>query len=153
MKNHYLIKIFILLLLIPFSLYGCTVDRPDSGQSTGNDSPQQQTEELGNHENTVTISIEGYETTIIPKTAVPVQEGDTIIDVTVRILQEKRIAYSITGTGPFTYVEGIDDLYEFDHGPTSGWLVKKNGELIGHSAGIEPVEPGDEIEWYYTTEE
>jgi len=107
----------------------------------------------GKGERTATISIEGIDAMIVPETTVPVHEGDTIIDVTVRILQDLRISYSVTGTGPLTYVEGIADLYEFDHGPTSGWLVKKNGELIGHSAGIEPVEPGDDIVWYYTKDE
>lgn len=107
----------------------------------------------GKGERTATISIEGIDAMIVPETTVPVYEGDTIIDVTVRILQDLRISYSVTGTGPLTYVEGIADLYEFDHGPTSGWLVKKNGELIGHSAGIEPVEPGDDIVWYYTKDE
>lgn len=150
---------FLLLFAFTFSLFGCAKDSPYSGQAEPNETTINKTGEQDSRENfenpnqTVTISIEGYETTIVPKTSVPIQEDDTIIDVTIRILQEKRIAYTITGSGPLTYVEGIADLYEFDHGPTSGWLVKKNGELIGHSSGIEPVEPGDEIEWYYTTEE
>ncbi len=42
-------------------------------------------------------------------------------------------------------------LGEFDHGDLSGWMINVNGDYIGISAGRYPVEPGDRVNWRYTT--
>jgi hypothetical protein len=47
-------------------------------------------------------------------------------------------------------VEGIDNLFEFDHGAKSGWLYRVNGSMYSQSAGSFTVKPDDVIEWLYT---
>lgn len=74
-----------------------------------------------------------------------------MLDATLHILKERGIQYSVRGSGSSAYVEGINNLYEFDDGPLSGWLAKKNGKSIKQSAGVTSVNDGDAIQWIYTT--
>jgi hypothetical protein len=48
------------------------------------------------------------------------------------------------------YVRAIANVYEFDYGGESGWLVRVNGEFIKTGAGSRYVKDGDEIEWLYS---
>ncbi|WP_267879712.1 DUF4430 domain-containing protein [Caldalkalibacillus mannanilyticus] len=73
-----------------------------------------------------------------------------MLDVLVRATKEKRIQMEYKGRGGTAYVQGIDQLYEFDQGPTSGWMYSVNGEFISKSAGAVKVKDGDEIIWWYT---
>lgn len=102
---------------------------------------------------TVTVSITSgnVKGVILPKTQVELKEGDTVLDVTKRITKEKNIQISVRGSKATAYVEGIDNLYEFDEGPNSGWLIRLDGMLIDRSAGIYPVSSGQTVQWIYTT--
>ncbi|XQY91374.1 DUF4430 domain-containing protein [Metabacillus sp. HB246100] len=103
---------------------------------------------------TVTISIVGDEKkgTILSKTTVEMNEGETILDITRKILKSKGKAISVTGSGSTAYVRGIDGLFEFDRGPLSGWTVKNNGSTIQRSAGAIELKAGDQVQWIYTTD-
>ncbi|MFC4617186.1 DUF4430 domain-containing protein [Camelliibacillus cellulosilyticus] len=99
---------------------------------------------------TVTVSIIGNaeKGTILPATKVSVKKGTTLLAAT-------RTAFSnvvVRGSGASAYVEGIDGLFEFDDGPMSGWIAKKNGKKITRSAGIVSIANGDTIQWLYTTD-
>jgi len=99
----------------------------------------------------VTVSIKGLDGNIIlPSITVFIEPDDTVLSATAKILKEKGIQFEYRGSGDAAYMEGIDNLYEMDHGPLSGWLFKKNGKVIGRSSGSEPVKNGDEIEWIYS---
>jgi hypothetical protein len=111
-------------------------------------SPQPKKEEA---KQTVTVSIVG-EGTILSSTKVEISEGNTVLDVTSKILKEKGIPISVRGSGSGAYVEGINNLYEFDRGPLSGWEAKRNGAKIDKSAGAIKVGNGDTIQWIYTTD-
>ncbi|WAA12251.1 DUF4430 domain-containing protein [Fervidibacillus halotolerans] len=111
---------------------------------------QEQTESSTKPKETVTLSIVDLNGPVIPATKVEIEPNDTVLSVTVRVLKEKKIQYEYTGKGASAYVKGIDNLYEMDEGPLSGWLYKKNGTIVSRSAGIEPVTNGDRIEWFYT---
>ncbi|MCM3161272.1 DUF4430 domain-containing protein [Metabacillus litoralis] len=102
---------------------------------------------------TVTISIVGdiEKGTILPATKVVMSEGNTVLDVTLTILKQKGIPVSVTGSGSSAYVEGIDNLFEFDRGQFSGWTVKRNGSTLNRSAGVIAVTNGDTVQWIYTT--
>lgn len=101
----------------------------------------------------VTISIAGdsEKGTILPATKVVMSEGNTVLDVTLTILKQKGIPVSVTGSGSSAYVEGIDNLFEFDRGQFSGWTVKRNGSTLNRSAGVITVTNGDTVQWIYTT--
>lgn len=89
---------------------------------------------------------------ILPAAAVVVQPGDTVFDVLQRACRENGIPleFSITpGTGG-AYIEGIDNLYEFDCGSLSGWKYKVNGVYPNVGCSSVAVQPGDTIVWQYT---
>lgn len=100
---------------------------------------------------TVSISITGNDQgTILSTAGVELQEGDSVFDILKRIAAQKQIPLEYSGIGGAVYIEGIKNLYEFDHGPLSGWMFKLNGEFSQKSAGTVKVKDGDVIEWVYT---
>jgi hypothetical protein len=103
---------------------------------------------------TVTISIVGDQQkgTILSSTKVEMVEGNTVLDITTKILKQKGIPISVTGSGSGAYVEGIANLFEFDHGPLSGWTIKRNGVKLDRSSGAVQVKSGDSIQWIYTSD-
>lgn len=48
------------------------------------------------------------------------------------------------------YIEGINNLYEFDCGEGSGWVYSVNGVYPNYGCSNYKVKPGDSIEWHYT---
>ena len=48
------------------------------------------------------------------------------------------------------YVDGINNLFEFDGGRWSGWMYCVNKWYPNYGCGIYYVKPGDVIEWNYT---
>ncbi|MBS4174010.1 DUF4430 domain-containing protein [Bacillus sp. FJAT-49736] len=99
---------------------------------------------------TVTISIisKDLKKTLVAPKKVEIHNGDTVLSVTRQVIS----SVSVRGSGATAYVEGIGDLYEFDHGPLSGWTVAKNGIKLDRSVGIKTVKNGDSIVWNYTTD-
>jgi hypothetical protein len=103
----------------------------------------------------VTFSIEGNAKwgTVIAAESVVLATGDTAAGVLKRVAKAHRLSYEIRGSGEMTYVEGIDGLYEFDDGPTSGWKFRVNGIVPDIGAGAYKLKPGDQLEWFYTSED
>jgi hypothetical protein len=85
--------------------------------------------------------------------SVMLAKGDTAVSVLKRVAKKHRLSYGIRGSGALTYVEGIDGLFEFDDGPTSGWKFSVNGVVPDIGAGAYELKPGDIVEWYYTSED
>lgn len=101
---------------------------------------------------TVTISIVGDQEagTILSGAEVAITEGASVFDVLKQAAKENDIQMEHRGRGMTIYIEGIDNLYEFDLGAKSGWTYKVNGKYPGESAGAYKLEPGDQIEWIYS---
>ena len=99
---------------------------------------------------TITIVAPDVKGTILPVTTVEMVQGDTVLSITQKIAKERGIQISVTGSRATAYVQGIDNLYEFDHGPLSGWEAFVNGKALDKSAGIYGVQAGQAIEWRYT---
>ncbi|MFD2875260.1 DUF4430 domain-containing protein [Paenibacillus rhizoplanae] len=78
------------------------------------------------------------------------KKGESVLELLKRITRGQKIQMEYQGRATFAYVEGIDNLYEGDHGSESGWMYKVNGEFPSKAAGSWIVEPGDTIEWLYT---
>ena len=98
--------------------------------------------------------------TIVPATRVPYMAGESIADVTLRLLDAYGIGYR-TSYGQYGfYLASIrnfevnntpyDEMGEFDAGAGSGWMITHNNVFIGQSAGNVDVKNGDRIEWKYT---
>lgn len=99
---------------------------------------------------TVSIRGEGEIGTVLESQSVAVKDGDTVLDVLKKVTKANKISMEYRGgSGAFAYVEGIGNIYEFDHGPASGWTYSVNGEEPKKSAGVVSVKDGDRVEWLY----
>ena len=89
---------------------------------------------------------------ILKKTTVTFEQGETVHDVLKRVCREKGIHMESTYTPVYdsAYVEGINQLYEFDCGSESGWMYKVNGWFPNYGSSQYEVSDGDEIAWVYT---
>lgn len=103
---------------------------------------------------TVTFSIVGPKDKgiILPATKISVKDGDTILQVLLHATSSHspKLQVDYTGSGAMAYVQGIDNIYEFDYGAKSGWLFKQNGVSLTKSVGATKIKAGDRIECYYT---
>ena len=90
--------------------------------------------------------------TILPTTTITFTEGETVFDVLKRICDARgiQIEYSYTLLYGSYYVEGINNLYEFDCGQQSGWMYKVNGWFPNYGCSKYILDDGDEIVWCYT---
>lgn len=89
---------------------------------------------------------------ILPEMEVKFTTGDTVFDILKKICGEKNIQLSSKYTPLYKsyYVEGINQLYEFDCGKNSGWMYSVNGEFPNYGASSYKPKDGDKIEWKYT---
>lgn len=79
-------------------------------------------------------------------------DGESVFDVLVREMKKNSIHLEFVNT-PFynsAYIEGINNLYEFDFGELSGWMYKVNGHFPNYGCSQYTLQQGDKIEWVYT---
>ena len=48
------------------------------------------------------------------------------------------------------YIEGINNLYEFDCGELSGWIYSVNGDYPSYGCALYKLKDGDAVMWQYT---
>lgn len=113
-----------------------------------NQAPTEQATE--SQSDTITLAITSDEGVILAATAVDLEADDTAYSVLKRVSREQGIAMEVSGSGSKVYVQGINDLYEFDKGATSGWMYQINGEFPTKSAGSYKLTAGDTVNWIYT---
>ena len=67
-------------------------------------------------------------------------------------LQEDKIHIEFVKTPVYdsAYIEGINNLYEFDCGELSGWMYKVNGNFPNYGCTNYKIKNGDNIEFVYT---
>lgn len=89
---------------------------------------------------------------ILPKTTVKVEKGKSVFDVLNKICRDRGIQVESSFTPMYGsyYVEGINNLYEFDGGELSGWMYKVNGWYPNYGCSEYVVKEGDVIVWSYT---
>ena len=89
---------------------------------------------------------------IILSEEVAFSDGETAFEVLKRVLKEKKIPFEFekSPSQKAIYIEGINNLYEFDCGELSGWLYSINGEFPEKSIGDYAVKNGDKIEIVYS---
>ncbi len=86
---------------------------------------------------------------VIPPHSAAFSRGDSVLDILLSAVRDAGLQIEYTGAGGLAYVQGINDLYEFDEGPESGWVYTVNGEEIFESAGAYKPKDGDVIVWQY----
>ena len=89
---------------------------------------------------------------ILKKTTVTFTEGESVHDVLKRVCKSKGIHMESSYTPIYdsAYVEGINQLYEFDCGSQSGWMYKVNGWFPNYGCSQYKLSDGDVIAWVYT---
>ncbi|MBD2846834.1 DUF4430 domain-containing protein [Paenibacillus sp. IB182496] len=136
-----------------FVLYQTTaVEEEDDGTPPGEDDG----EEPGTQRPTIRLSIDkltidkGY---VLSPTTVSFTTGETVWDVLQRELDARDIDYDYTFSEEYgsVYIESIAGDGEFDHGSGSGWMYNVNGDYPQYGASQYELEPGDRVQWRYTT--
>ena len=89
---------------------------------------------------------------ILATSSVEFEDGETVFDVLNRVCEYAgiQIEYSWTPLYNSYYIEGINNLYEFDCGNESGWMYKVNGWFPNYGCSSYTLENGDDIVWCYT---
>lgn len=90
------------------------------------------------------ITVDGY----CSNKQIQLKGGESVYD----ILKKSGASVSARNTGYGLYVEGINGRFEFDEGPTSGWVYTVNGTRPSTSCSNYEVKNGDKIVWTYVTE-
>jgi len=85
---------------------------------------------------------------IMLKKEVGFSEGENVLEVLKRALQEEKIHFEVSSDD--TYIKGIGNLYGFDCGPESGWLYEVNGASPEVGCKDYILSDGDLVEWIYT---
>lgn len=109
-------------------------------------------EDLSKLENPALEAYVPADGTILATTKVTVKEGSTVFDVLNKVCRDKKIHLETSYTPAFGsyYVEGINYLYEFDGGSTSGWEYRVNGWYPNYGSSEYVLKDGDSIVWAYT---
>lgn len=89
---------------------------------------------------------------ILSAVTVEFEEGETVFHVLKRVCEvyEIQLEYSWTPLYDSYYIEGINNLYEFDCGVESGWMYKVNGWFPNYGCSSYAIQNGDAIVWCYT---
>ena len=79
-------------------------------------------------------------------------EGESVFNVLQRTCKQQKIHMEFSNTPIYNsaYIEGINNLYEFDVGNLSGWMYQVNGWFPNYGCSRYQLKDGDVIEWVYT---
>ena len=89
---------------------------------------------------------------VLQPTEVTFYEGESVFHVLKRTCKQNGIHLEFENTPIYNsaYIEGINNLYEFDVGELSGWMYSVNGWYPNYGCSRYAVQDGDIIEWRYT---
>lgn len=89
---------------------------------------------------------------ILGATEVEIKDGESVFDILNRVTKDNKIHMEFVNTPAYksSYIEGINNLYEFDCGPLSGWMYKVNDWFPNYGCSKYVVEDGDVIKWIYS---
>ena len=89
---------------------------------------------------------------ILKPMTVTFAENESVFNVLQRTLKEQGIHMEFEYTPAYhtAYIEGINNLYEFDVGELSGWMYSVNGWFPIYGCSRYRLHDGDVVEWKYT---
>ncbi len=89
---------------------------------------------------------------ILEPTEVEFYEGESVFNILKRTCKQKKIHMEFSDTPIYNsaYIEGINNLYEFDCGELSGWMYKVNEWFPNYGCSRYQLKDGDIIDWVYT---
>ena len=79
-------------------------------------------------------------------------DGESVFQVLKRTCKQQGIHMEFSNTPIYNsaYIEGINNLYEFDVGELSGWMYSVNGWFPNYGCSRYALKDGDVVEWVYT---
>jgi hypothetical protein len=89
---------------------------------------------------------------ILEPVTVTFYEGESVFNVLQRVCKQQKIHMEFENTPIYNsaYIEGINNLYEFDVGELSGWMYKVNEWFPNYGCSRYGLKNGDIINWVYT---
>lgn len=89
---------------------------------------------------------------ILEPVTVTFNEGESVFDVLKQVCKDNKIQleFALTPVYNSYYIEGINNLYEFDCGSISGWTYEVNDWFPNYGCSRYEVKNGDVIEWHFT---
>lgn len=89
---------------------------------------------------------------ILSPVTVHFSEGESAFDVLLKAAVHDRIHLEYTESPLYhsMYIEGINNIYEFDAGALSGWMYSVNGEYPGFGASAYRLSDGDVVKFLFT---
>ncbi len=88
---------------------------------------------------------------IMATTEIEFDDGESVFDILKRELRKQGIPleFSLTPASNNAYIEGINNIYEFDCGERSGWKYSVNGAFLPLSCSDYKLKDGDNIVFVY----
>ena len=89
---------------------------------------------------------------ILHENEVTFYEGESVFNLLQREMKKNKIHMEFTNTPIYNsaYIEGINNIYEFDCGELSGWMYKVNDWFPNYGCSRYQLKEGDVVEWIYT---
>lgn len=89
---------------------------------------------------------------IFPAAPVTFHEGESVFNLLQREMKKAGIQMEFANTPMYNsaYIEGVNNLYEFDCGELSGWMYRVNGWFPNYGCSRYQLHEGDVVEWVYT---
>ena len=89
---------------------------------------------------------------IYPTTAVSFDNGESVFDILQRVCRDNGIHLESEWTPIYqsAYISGINNLYEFDCGPNSGWTYFINDEFMNYGVSKAFPKDGDNVSFRYS---
>ena len=89
---------------------------------------------------------------ILATKEVSYEDGNSVFEVLKAVTKKEQIHLEFVMTPAYNsaYIEGINNIYEFDGGELSGWTYRVNGKSPGVGCSEYKVKNGDVIEFLYT---
>lgn len=89
---------------------------------------------------------------ILKPVTVTFNEGESVFDVLKQVCKDNKIQLEFVLTPAYNsyYIEGINNLYQFDCGSISGWTYEVNDWFPNYGCSRYEVINGDVIEWHFT---
>lgn len=89
---------------------------------------------------------------ILEPVTVTFNEGESVFDVLKQVCKDNKIQleFALTPVYNSYYIEGINNLYEFDCGSISGWTYEVNDWFPNYGCSRYEVKNGDVIKWHFT---
>lgn len=149
-KNRF-IAVFCVILLCSFLLTGCGSTSIPDGTCTISIECSAILDHMDDLKETKKefVPEDGW---ILKETQVSFKGGETAFDVLKQVCGRQGIHMASRYTPLYKshYVEGINQIYEFDCGKNSGWMYSVNGTYPNYGASSYKLKDGDKVEWRYT---